>query len=237
MWSNAKKVIKKIPLANWGAKKILNSRLFLICKNKTFPGSKKYWEQRYVMGGNSGAGSYGKLAKFKAEIVNLFVENNGIKSVIDFGCGDGNQLSLFSFPNHISYIGLDVSKTVLKLCIDRFKDDVTKNFFLYDPECFEDNSGIFRADLVLSLDVIYHLIEDNIFELYMKHLFSSSDKFVIIYSDDANANQRYHEKHRQFSRWVETKLPEWELIDKIKNKIPNKSCADFFIYKKKIRPL
>ena len=80
--------------------------------------------------------------------------------------------------------------------------------------------------------MIYHLIEDDIFELYMKHLFSSSDKFVIIYSDDVDINQRYHEKHKQFSKWVELNLPEWKLIKKIKNRYPNESCADFFIYKK-----
>jgi hypothetical protein len=27
--------------------------------------SKEYWEQRYAMGGNSGAGSYNKIATFK----------------------------------------------------------------------------------------------------------------------------------------------------------------------------
>jgi len=180
------------------------------------------------MGGNSGAGSYGKLAEFKAEFINLFVKRNKINSVIDFGCGDGNQLFLFDFP---SYIGLDVSRTAITLCMKRFKNDKTKSFFLYDPECFEENNYIFRADLVLSLDVIYHLIENKIFKLYMKHLFSSSDKFVIIYSDDTNTNQRYHEKHRQFSKWIETNLSEWKLINKIKNRFPNESCADFFIYK------
>lgn len=38
------------------------------------------------------------------------------------------------------------------------------------------------ADLTLSLDVIYHLIEDNVFFTYMDRLFDSSTKFVIIYS-------------------------------------------------------
>ena len=67
----------------------------------------------------------------------------------------------------------------------------------------------------------------------MRHLFSSSDRFVIIYSDDTNTKQRYHEKHRQFSKWIETNLPEWRLINKIKTRFPNESCSDFFIYKKK----
>ena len=33
-----------------------------------------YWDQRYKKGGNSGAGSYGRLAEFKAEIINKFIK-------------------------------------------------------------------------------------------------------------------------------------------------------------------
>ena len=224
-----KKIIKKIPLINLVAK-ILNDRLFLRHEKKIFPGSKKYWEQRYREGSDSGEGSCGKLARFKADIINSFVKNNGIQSVIDFGCGDGYQLSLFSFPN---YVGFDVSETAITLCRKRFKNDRTKTFVLYDLKSFENNNNsiLFKADLVLSLDVIYHLVENDIFEFYMKYLFSSSDKFVIIYSDNIDTDQRYHEKHRQSSKWIETNLPEWKLINKIKNRFPNKSCANFFIYK------
>ena len=54
--------------------------------------SSKYWEDRYKNGGNSGAGSYNTLAKFKASVINHFIENNKIQSLIDYGVGDGNQL-------------------------------------------------------------------------------------------------------------------------------------------------
>lgn len=114
----------------------------------------------------------------------------------------------------------------------RFKNDKTKSFFLYNPKYFRDSNSIFKADLALSLDVIYHLIEYNIFKIYMEHLFLSSDKFVIIYSSDFNTNQKYHVRHRQFSKWIRDNLPEWKLINKIKNRYPNESHSEFFIYKK-----
>lgn len=193
--------------------------------------SKKYWETRYAIGGTSGAGSYGKLAEFKAEIINSFVKNNKINSVIEFGCGDGNQLSLLDIPN---YVGLDVSRTAIKLCIRRFRGDKTKSFFLYDPDCFTDNNFKFKAGLALSLDVIYHLIEDSISEAYMKHLFSAAEKYVIIYSTDTE-NPIFiapHCKNRQFSKFVKANLPEWKLVERIKNRFPNKSACEFFFYKK-----
>jgi hypothetical protein len=98
-----------------------------------------------------------------------------------------------------------------------------------------DNYSLFRADLVLSLDVIYHLIEDHIFETYMKHLFSASRKYVIIYSSDTDKNPfgiAPHCKNRKFTKWIETNLPDWKLIKKIKNRYPNESYSDFFIYKR-----
>lgn len=217
--------IKKTPLINTAA------RIMLTLLGKwTFPGSKRYWEQRYTWGGTSGPGSQGRLAEFKAEIINSFVKNNKINSVIDFGCGDGNQLSLFNFRQ---YIGLDVSEKAIRLCRERFKNDKSKRFSLYDPEHF-NNHSLFKADLALSLDVIYHLVEDHPFELYMRHLFSAAKKYVIIYSPDTE-NPIFilpHCKSRQFSKWIEINLPEWKLIKKIKNRYPNESDSDFFIYKK-----
>ncbi len=71
--------------------------------------------------------------------------------------------------------GLDVSPHAIQHCVERFPDDPTKSFFRYDPECFHDEAGVFRADLALSLDVIYHLTEDAVFERYMGHLFGAGD--------------------------------------------------------------
>ena len=49
-----------------------------------FRGSAAYWDARYRAGGNSGAGSYGRLAAFKAEVLNEFVRRRGIRSIVEF---------------------------------------------------------------------------------------------------------------------------------------------------------
>lgn len=225
-----KKIIKRTPIIG-----IIVKRIVKKLRQVTFSGSQEYWEARYRRGGTSGDGSYGKLAEFKAEVVNLFVKDHEIHSVLEFGCGDGNQIALANYP---AYIGLDVSKTSIKLCEGRFKKDDTKKFSLYEPNNFDHTR--FKSELTLSLDVIYHLVEDNVFETYMKHLFSTAEKFVIIYSSDTDVNsfESPHIKHRRFSKWVKENFPEWKLIQKIPNKYPftgdtiNESWADFFIYEK-----
>lgn len=197
-----------------------------------FPGSRDYWEQRYETGDDSGLGSYGQLAEFKAEVINDFVQRKEIQSVLEFGCGDGNQLSLAQYP---SYIGLDVAPKAIEMCVERFGNDPTKSFFLYSSEHFVDRAGILSAELTMSLDVIFHLVEDDIFEAYMRHLFAAATKYVIVYaSNDERPDPGVHVRHRQFTSWIGTNLPEWQLIDQVRN--PHHDLAgavsDFYIYER-----
>lgn len=217
----------------------VKSRINNMYQRLTFPGAALYWETRYRSGGTSGAGSFRRLASFKAQVLNFFIAENGINSVIEFGCGDGNQLSLAKYPH---YTGLDVSKKAIELCKQRFRHDKTKSFFLYDPLCFVDNHNLFHADLAISLDVIYHLVEDEVYHKYMKHLFHSAEKYVIIYSSDHDyeCGKAPHVRHRQFSSYARKNFSRWLLIRKTenpypfdKNKIEETSRSFFYIYEKK----
>jgi len=210
-------------------------------KNKTFTkissfffkqqhrfNSAVYWENRYRTGGNSGAGSYGRLAEFKAEIINNFIKENNIRSVIEFGVGDGNQLSLLKCPN---YIGIDVSDTILNNAKRMFDDDATKSFYLLSEYHKQ------QAELALSLDVVYHLIEDQVFYNYMMNLFNAATRCVIIYSSNFHREHCTHVKHRKFSEWIDKYATEWELLDHIPNKyqydinnVNQTSFSDFYIY-------
>jgi len=224
-----KEIVKKIPIVGALARSIYRT---WINPPKPFPGSTEYWRQRYESGGNSGAGSYNVLAEFKAEVLNSFVRGNNIETVIEYGCGDGNQLRLLKYP---SYIGFDVSPEAISRCKKIFSDDKTKDFKLLHEYAGE------IAQLILSLDVVYHLIEDNVFVEYMERLFSSSKRFVIIYSSNTNDNRDNHAphvKHRRFSGWIEETQPQWKLLRHIPNRYPytgdeNKgSLSDFYIYER-----
>lgn len=197
-----------------------------------FAGSEEYWKRRYQKGGNSGAGSYNKLAEFKADFLNEFVQKHAIGSVIEFGCGDGNQLAYARYPR---YLGLDVSPDALSVCRLKHGSDLTKSFKLVSEYKGE------QADLVLSLDVVYHLVEDAVFEKYMRQLFGASRNFVIIYSTNTEKSallQSPHVRHRAFTVWVEKFMPDWRLIMHIPNKYPYRgntemgSDADFYVFEK-----
>jgi SAM-dependent methyltransferase len=200
-----------------------------------FRGSRDYWENRYAKGGNSGAGSYGEFAQFKAEILNSFLLTNRINSVIEFGCGDGNQLTLAKYPQ---YIGVDVSQTVLNRCRAKFSQDPTKTFLLLNEY------GGQTAECALSLDVLYHLVEDQLFADYMRNLFSSASRFVIIYSSNVlpdelefrNSQAGDHVRHRHVTGYIAEHYPKWKLVEHIPNRYPYNwetgkgSFSEFFVY-------
>jgi len=205
-------------------------------QKKRFKGSAVYWEERYKTSGNSGTGSYDHLAEFKADVLNNFVTKNNIQLVLEFGCGDGNQLTLAKYQ---SYIGLDVSETAIKMCSSNFKTDSTKSFLLYNSMAFIDNHGILKADLTMSLDVLYHLVENDVFEKYLIDLFRASSKYVIIYASDYDQEEEpihQHENRRGFTSFIAKQFPDFTLLEVIKNKYPKTqngligSFSDFYIY-------
>lgn len=203
--------------------------------NKSF----EYWEYRYLIGADSGPGSYNFLADFKAKILNSFVDEHNIKNVLEFGSGDGNQLSLANYKN---YFGLDVSQTAVNICKEKFKSDFNKSFCVYKVDEAENLVNFLRAELVLSLDVIYHLVEDDIFENYVKNLFNTSTRFVIIYSsnfeDNVDVNQPFmHVRHRKITDYIEKNILDYKFLKEIKNVYTEpfaslETVANFYIYEK-----
>jgi hypothetical protein len=229
-----REVIKRIPIIGY-----LIDRLYLGLRKlgrataNAFPGSEEYWQRRYAAGGNSGEGSYGQFAEFKAEIINKFVESNNVGSVIEFGCGDGNQLTLANYPK---YLGIDVSSEAISLCEKKFRSDDKMSFKSLNAYANE------KAELSLSLDVIYHLIEDEAFEHHMRALFSAATRYIVIYSSNVSGTMSLpegsHVKHRQFTKWIDNNVEGWKLSDQIENRYPYNgdhkrgTWSDFYIYER-----
>ena len=224
---SVKSLLKQIP----GARALIDFARNI--RAEKIDSSAGYWEARYHDGGDSGAGSYGRLALFKAQFLNEFVRTRNVRSVLEFGSGDGAQLLLAEYP---SYTGLDVSRTILAEVRKKFRDRPNMKFVHasdYSPEL--------KAELVLSLDVIYHLVENDVFHSYMQRLFDASLRYVIIYS--SNDNRGFvspHVRHRKFTRWVGRNRHDFTLVILQLNPYPedpadpeNTSFADFYVFEKR----
>jgi SAM-dependent methyltransferase len=189
-----------------------------------------YWKQRYQSGGNSGAGSYGRLARFKIDFINALTRDNNILDLLDFGCGDGSIMQHLKIPR---YIGVDVSETALAHCRALVLTDPSREFYLRS-----ELSPNRRASMTLSMDVIYHLTDDPGFADYMETLFDSANRVVVIYASNTDlAWNSPHVRHRRFTDYVQWNFPDWRLAAHCPNPYPFKadlpddtSFADFFIF-------
>jgi len=191
---------------------------------------KLFWNDRYKDGGDSGLGSYGVLADFKAEVINEFIKNNFIESTIEFGCGDGNQVSLIDYS---FYTGLDVSEAAIALCIKKFEHDANKNFFVFNPADYKRLEPC-ESDLVVCLDVLYHILDENDFVNTLDAIFKSSKKFIILYTmlNEPSNQVAGHIKYRDIRTYTD-KYTHFEVFNIIDQKHPDLSSAAFIIFKKK----
>lgn len=199
-------------------------------RRRTFPGSAAYWERRYAAGGTSGLGSTGPQAAWKAQVVNGWVRELGVTSVVDLGCGDGQQLALAEYPR---YLGIDPSGTAVRLCMERFADDATKSFLHLPPEEFTDPAGWLRADLALSMEVLFHLVEQEVYDDYLRQLFASAERWVVICSNDTpGGDLAAHERHRSFTEWVATHATGWRLRERLDPPAGVDLMSSVYLYEK-----
>jgi SAM-dependent methyltransferase len=172
-----------------------------------------YWEQRYADGRDSGEGSQGDNAIRKAELVNGVVDRLQIGSIVDFGTGDGNVLE--HITEKVTYLGVDITPTALKKLVTGH----LSRFFIYDPltSLNEDQNPLLylRADLSLSMDVIFHLVEDRYYRHYLDNLFRTARKAVLIWGTDYDGGITARHVHRRsFTKDIAQLYPEWTLAQK-----------------------
>jgi hypothetical protein len=188
-----------------------------------------YWEDRYASGVPSGPGSEGEHAEFKASVVNGLIDEYDVDSVLEFGCGDGAQLELVEYPD---YVGLEVSESAVRRCAERFADDQSKSFFLYRPTAFV-NHGAVDADLVVSLEVLFHVVDREEWEATLEDMFTAANECVVVFSSNRDDPEpdRLHIRHRRFTDYVEREFPAFDLVETVENPFEERH-SDFYVYER-----
>jgi len=186
---------------------------------------KNYWENRYVTGGDSGWGSHDQtIVNFKKNYINDIIQKFSIKTIVELGCGDGNQLGYFN--GYEKYYGYDISHNVLTKCRLMYLNQNNKEFVNNIEELL-----VKKYDLALSLDVIYHLVEDDMYYEHMKNLFLLSD-IVCIFStdDDVKDIPPPHLKNRKISKYINENFYNFKLMESKKFYENSDNNVGFFLY-------
>lgn len=171
-------------------------------------------------------------------------ETVGLPTVLDLGVGDGRQALALSCTGVVSNVtGFDISWHIvhhLKTQLNVTRHDCLERgplyVYWYDgfelPEMVKDQG----YDVAISMQVVFHLLEDALYERYMDILFSFARHVVIIHAPDSQtqlpAAAHEHMRYRIFSNWVAKLHPEWILHHKVS--IPSKfgfdSCDGIHIF-------
>src|SRR5580692_10211737 len=109
-----------------------------------------------LWGFGSGHGSLPKVTVGYRQFVQNFIRENGVKTVVDFGCGDW-QISHLMDWSGVEYLGLDAAQTVIDKNQATYGSKSVR--FNLAPDQFTE---VPAADLLLVKDVLQHLPADMI---------------------------------------------------------------------------
>lgn len=186
-----------------------------------------YWDRRYREGRTSGAGSEGDEGAYKAAYLSKFLADHDVKTVVDWGCGDGQVLELVEFPAQTQYIGVDVSPTIVERMRKRF--DGPRHLF-HTVDAFATLTRT-HFELALSFDVLFHFPADEDYHAYLTRLFQSAEKYIMIYATNyAGGRTARHVFRREFTPDIAERFPAWELTT-VETPL-REGLASFFVYEK-----
>lgn len=186
-----------------------------------------YWDRRYREGRTSGAGSEGDEGAYKAAYLSKFLAEREVKTVVDWGCGDGQVLELVEFPPQTQYIGVDISPTI----VERMRaKGLGPRCLFHTVEAFQTLTRT-HFELALSFDVLFHFPDIADYLAYLDQLFQSAEKYVMIYSTNyAGGRTSRHVFRREFTPDIAERFPNWELTA-VETPL-SEGLASFFVYEK-----
>lgn len=157
---------------------VLSTHVDLVAQQReqTFTNIYKYgsWGKNKDGEGTSGFGSVVEHVQPYIELIQSFIEEKKIKSVVDFGCGDWELSRHINWHGAI-YIGIDIVKHVIEKNQKLYANHTT--FFIHDDGL---DLSLPKADLLICKDVLQHLSNDDVLLLLSQiHKF----KYCLITND------------------------------------------------------
>jgi SAM-dependent methyltransferase len=152
-----------------------------------------HWNNRYGKGQSSGAGSYGKPMLRKVAWLSALEDVN---SITEIGCGDFNfgKHLLAAMPKTTAYKGFDVSDFVIDRNKILYADPGRVDFY----HMTADNVPTVPSDLVLCVDVLFHIhTEDNWIKM-LEGLKRNWRKYLAISAYEYDGIRAWHVWIRKF---------------------------------------
>lgn len=190
-----------------------------------------YWEARYASGGNSGAGSYGPEGQWKTEQVRYAAVKHAVESILDLGSGDGAMAdSLFRALPKVAYRGVDIAPSAVARC----KKDAPPNA-TFEVGDFTDPDFSGEADLVLCLDVLFHLHDQEAHDAATAAILRSFRKVAVVAAWNPSIVKEYKGKFAEHTFYRPFVVPsEYDTLEVI---IPHCTSKTLYVITKRQEPV
>lgn len=151
-------------------------------------GDETYWNGRYAAGHGSGAGSTIPAVERKVAFLRRVIESTEIESITELGCGDFNfgKHLLEAFP-HATYDGFDISEVIVGR--NQAEHGTWRcNFYK------AGHQEVMSADLLLCVDVLFHISDDAAYAAMLELLRSRWSKYLVVtaYEYDGLRQRQMH---------------------------------------------
>jgi 2-polyprenyl-3-methyl-5-hydroxy-6-metoxy-1,4-benzoquinol methylase len=139
---------------------------------RTWFSNEVFWNFRYQHDPElgSGRGSRGKFLKHKQDLLRPFADNFRDADIVEVGFGDLETSRVLPFKN---YLGIDASQEAVKIAAQKMPN-WTFNTGLVDELSTES------ADLVICLDVLFHVPKKQDYENLISQLIRVSRKSILV---------------------------------------------------------
>lgn len=181
-----------------------------------YQGDYDYWFHRHRRGAGrrefeaDGRGSAGHLRAYKAAFVNAMARKYDCRTAIDLGCGSAWLYGLTSFDE---YTGFDISPSAIWRAYLEHGCPKNAEFHIFDPERTE----LRRADVAVSLDVVYHITEEVDLWAYLAAMCEAARRLIVVYAADEDPVETDppHIARRRFVPLIEKRG--WRLAESPEN--------------------
>jgi len=151
------------------------------------------WGERKIEGefeGSSGGGSSVEFNKEYIKFIKNFIDEHGIKKIVDLGCGDWQSSYLIYENKNISYWGYDAYEKVISHNNKKYPQYTFKHC-----DILNDIDLIENGDLCIIKDVLQHWTCEEI-NNFMNKLLLKKYKYIIITNCCAQKYDNQDEPYR-----------------------------------------
>jgi hypothetical protein len=155
----------------------------------------EYWNKRFKKDDCVGWGSHPKDQWYRAKkeaVQKVIRENPDVKTVLDICCGD--MKFMMEIPelknNTVKYTGIEPAKSIYDKITKEYPD---KEILNISPSELIKTTMNRDVDMIIAYDFLFHIIEDELYENFLKWVFHRNVKFVVISYDDVQSKEQRSE--------------------------------------------